>query len=72
MDLTSVGKRIRAVRAEKSLSQEQLAAATGLDRTYISRAEAGRQNMTVETLIRICGGLGVSLRAFFDFEEGRE
>ena len=34
----------------------------------MSRVESGKQNITIETLIKICEGLEVSLKDFFDFE----
>ena len=40
----------------------------GFDKTYISRIESGKQNITIETLIRICDGIGIPLKNFFDFD----
>lgn len=46
-------------------SQEQLADIIGWDRTYISRVESGKQNITIENLNEICNALGVTLNEFF-------
>lgn len=35
--------------------------------TYLSRVESGKQNLTVETLIRICECLDITLKEFFDY-----
>lgn len=55
------------LRKAKGISQLELAEITKLDRTYLSRVEQGKQNMTMTTLMTICDGLGVTLKAFFDF-----
>ena len=69
MNLEKIGERIKTLRVHyTNLSQEQFGQRLGFDKTYISRIESGKQNITIETLIRICEGLGVSLKLFFDFE----
>lgn len=60
-----IGERIEYLRKSKKLSQNELAKKVGVDRTYISRLECGRQNITIENLNIICLGLGVSLKHFF-------
>ena len=68
MDIKLVGDRVKKLRTQNtSFSQEEFAKVVGLDRTYMSRVESGKQNVTIETLIRICDGLGISLKDFFDF-----
>lgn len=70
MTLKTIGNRIKEIRTKKTcLSQEDLAIKLGYDRTYMSRVESGKQNITVETLIKICEGLEISLKEFFDFQE---
>ena len=68
---TAIGKRIKELRiVRKEYSQEQLADKMGCDRTYISRVESGKQNITIENLNQICTALGVSLKDFFaSFDE---
>lgn len=67
MDLATIGARLVSLRKSKGMSQLELSDKTGLDRTYLSRVEAGKQNLTVDTLITICKGLNVTLKEFFDF-----
>ena len=67
MDLTVIGTRLVSLRKGKGISQAKLAELTKLDRTYISRIEHGKQNMTMTTLIFICDCLGITLKEFFDF-----
>ena len=56
---TQFGQRLRALRLQRGLSQEKLAEMAGLDRTYISQAEAGKRNVTLKTIVRLATALGV-------------
>ena len=70
MNSKIIGERIKDLRINKVyLSQEDFAIKLGYDRTFVSRIESGKQNATIETLIKICDGLEVSFKDFFDFEE---
>jgi len=66
-----VGKRIKELRYEKSLSQEALAFQAEVDRTYINSVENGRRNISVQTLQKIISGLNTSFADFFNTEEFR-
>jgi len=62
-----IGKRVKELRISKtSLSQVDFAKILGFDRTYLSKIESGKQNITLETMILICEKLNVSLSAFFE------
>jgi len=52
-------KLIKRVRIEKSMSQEDLAHAAGLDRTYISGFERGVRNITLKSLDKIIESLHI-------------
>jgi transcriptional regulator with XRE-family HTH domain len=56
---TEFGKRLRELRFERGLSQEKLGELAGLDRTYISSAEAGRRNVSLKTIYKLAEALGV-------------
>lgn len=61
-----IGQRIRELRISKTnMSQEDFAAKIGMDRTYLSKAESGKQNLTIESICLICSGLSISLNEFF-------
>jgi transcriptional regulator with XRE-family HTH domain len=60
-----VGTRLKELRNQKKITQEQLYRISGIDRTYISDVENGRRNVSIETLETILNGLEVSLAAFF-------
>ncbi len=55
--LSALGSRIRAMRLRRRMTQKELAEACGLDRTYISTVENGRQNLTFGALSRIANAL---------------
>ena len=50
---------VRASRVEKSLSQEELGFAAGLDRTFISQVERARVNVSVDNIERLAIALDV-------------
>lgn len=54
------GSILRKLRSKKRLSQEALAAACKLDRTYISLLERGLRQPTLSTVFRLSRVLGVS------------
>ncbi len=56
----ALGMRIKQLRAERGMTQEDLAEATGLFRTYMSRVEAGAANPTLSVLEAIAKALGVT------------
>ncbi len=53
----AVGERIRMQRKAGRISQDALALACSLDRSYVGRIERGEVNITVEKLYRIAGEL---------------
>lgn len=58
----SIGSKIRETRKNKSISQEQLALLTAIDRSYLGRIERGEVNITVEKLYQISQTLNVDLK----------
>lgn len=59
---TEFGQRLRALRLERGLSQEKLGQLAGLDRTYVSSAEAGRRNVSLKTIYKLADALGVEAK----------
>lgn len=59
------GERVRELRKEKGLSQEALALASDLDRTYIGGVERGERNISLINIYKIAGALGVTVRELF-------
>jgi transcriptional regulator with XRE-family HTH domain len=59
--LIAFGLRLKAFRIEKQLSQEELAEATNLHRTYIGSAERGERNVSLLNMTKIANALNVSI-----------
>jgi len=59
------GDRVRDLRKQKGLSQESLALACDLDRTYIGGVERGERNISLLNIRKIADALGVSARELF-------
>jgi len=63
-----LGNRIRQLRRETGLSQEDFADKCGIDRSFMSGIERGVRNPTLEILWAISGGLDLDLSHLFMFE----
>ena len=59
--LTRVGRRLRAAREAKGLTQEGLADAAGMDRSYVSGFERGEFNVSILALRELAKAAGVKL-----------
>ena len=57
-----LGTKIKKIRGEKHMSQEELAFESGLHRTYISDIERGSRNVSIKNIERIAKALDVSLK----------
>jgi transcriptional regulator with XRE-family HTH domain len=53
------GRRVRAHRTALGVSQMALAEAAGLHFTFVSSVERGRRNVTLPSIVRLAGALGV-------------
>jgi transcriptional regulator with XRE-family HTH domain len=61
-----LGRRIRALRRLRGLTQEQLGERSGVSAKYISELERGVRNPSLETLVKVANiGLVVSLAVLF-------
>ncbi len=64
--LSKIGKKIKEMRIEQGLGQEELAGRVSISPTSLRQIEKGRQNLTVETLRKIVEeGLHSDVAAFF-------
>jgi len=57
---TQLGIRIKQLRREKGISQEELAFKAGLHRTYMSDIERGMRNVSIRNIEKIAKALGVT------------
>jgi transcriptional regulator with XRE-family HTH domain len=62
------GKRLKTVRKQKQLSQEQVAFEADIEISQISRIERGIINTSIVQVYNICKVLGVTLSDLFDFD----
>ena len=62
-----VGNRIKELRNQLGISQEELGFRSGVHRTYIASLEVGKRNVSIATLEKIVNALEVSFSEFFDF-----
>lgn len=59
------GERIRELRNAKGLSQEKFALSIDMDRTYYASVESGKRNVSINNIVKIAQGFGISLEELF-------
>ncbi len=64
--ITRIGKRIKALRAEQNITQEELAVKSDIDVRSIQRLENGHTSATLKTLLKVSHGLDTSLVFLLD------
>jgi len=62
------GKKVRKLRLSKEWSQEDLAEAAQLDRTYIGGVERGERNISLQNIEKLATALEVEPKALLDFK----
>jgi len=63
------GKRLRTLRKQQNLTQEQLAEAADISVDFVSLVERGKNAPSFETLSRLAKALDVEVKELFDFRE---
>jgi len=58
--LVQLGKRVRALRQQRGISQEALADLAEIHRNYISQIEGGKRNLSFFNVVKIARALKVS------------
>ncbi|WP_292938457.1 helix-turn-helix transcriptional regulator [Noviherbaspirillum sp.] len=69
--LAAFGLRLRELRLERGLSQEELGSLAELDRTYISGIERGTRNVGLINVFRIASALDVHPSELFATTKAR-
>jgi transcriptional regulator with XRE-family HTH domain len=64
------GARLRQARAAAELSQEGLAARSGMHRTYVGSVERGERNISLDNIYRLADALGMDVRDLFGSARG--
>ena len=60
-DMIRSGKRIQQLRMEKGYTQDELAAALNINRSFVSRIESGKKGCSVDLFIQLSELFQVSL-----------
>lgn len=63
--LIKFGERVRQLRKENGLSQEQLAFKANLHRTYIGMIERAEKNITLVNIQKIASALQIDIKELF-------
>lgn len=61
-----LGQRIKQLRVENKLTQEELAFKVGVDRSYMGFVERGEKNPTLLTLMKIAKSFKIPLKELFE------
>ena len=64
--LLKFGQRVRELRKEKNLSQEELSYKADLHRTYIGMIERAEKNITLINIEKIAKALDVEIKELFN------
>jgi DNA-binding XRE family transcriptional regulator len=62
------GRHVRALRMERKLSQDDLAAIAGIEKKSLARIENGEVNTTISTAYALATALGIGHKEIFNFE----
>jgi transcriptional regulator with XRE-family HTH domain len=63
-----LGRRIKDLRKQRSLTQEKLAELAGVDVKYLGGIERGTENPSLGTLDKLAGALSVKIHQLLNFE----
>lgn len=61
-----MARNVRALRAAKGYSQEELAFEAGLHRTFVAHVERGARNISIDNIEKLATALGAQCRELFD------
>jgi methanogenic corrinoid protein MtbC1/DNA-binding XRE family transcriptional regulator len=67
--LKELGRRVRDLRQKAGWTQAQLAKVTRQTRAYIVAVEGGKQNVSMDVVVRVANGLGVAPDQLLSMEE---
>jgi putative transcriptional regulator len=69
--MLKIANRLRVLRAERNITQEELAAAVGVTRVTISCIERGEYRPSIELVFRLARFFGTAVEDVFFVEEPR-
>lgn len=65
----AIGKRVKTLREDRNMPQQDLAAKCNIEKSNFSRLEAGGTNPTIYTLKKIAENLNVSLSELVNLDD---
>ncbi len=60
-----IGRRLKSLRVERDLSQEDVACEVKISRDHLSNIENGKHPLNIKTLYKLAEFYGVSMKYFF-------
>ena len=66
----NVGEKLKALRKERGLTLQKVAASAGLSKAFVGQIESGRANPSLASLKRVADALGIPLAALFESPDG--
>lgn len=70
--ITRISTSIRTIRKQKKLTVQELAYRCDIERSNLSRIEAGRTNLTIKTIVLICNALQISMATLLAFDPSKD
>lgn len=61
-EITAIAAKMKQLRKDRNLTIQEVAYRCDMERSNLSRIEAGKTNLTIKTICTICNALGVGLR----------
>lgn len=61
------GERVRELRKDAGMTQEELADYAELDRSYVGSVERGERNLSIENVCRLANAINISPAEFFSW-----
>lgn len=69
--LVNFGEKVRSIRKEQGISQEELSFRANLHRTYIGMIERAEKNITLINIEKIAVALETDVKNLMDFSDGK-
>ena len=67
-----IGQRLRALRKERSLTQDKLGELSGLSGKFIGEVERGQKSISIDSLYAVAVALQTPLRSLVDVRTGEQ
>jgi HTH-type transcriptional regulator/antitoxin HipB len=72
LSMEILGEKLKKIRKDKNLTQEQLGKLIGVQRAQISKLESGASSATISTITKVFKALKAKVKFQIEIEEGTE